>query len=47
MFAAKQAVVEGLRLPLEDGLKLEGRLFAKANASDEARARNASVPRPE
>ncbi len=47
VFAAKQAVVEGLRLPLEEGLKLEGRLFAKANASDEARARNASVPRPE
>jgi len=28
-------------------LRLEGRLFAKANASDEARQANASVPRPE
>ncbi len=47
VFAAKRAVVEGLRLPLADGLKLEGRLFAAANASDEARERNAAVPRPE
>jgi len=47
VFAAKRAVVEGLRLSLVDGLKLEGRLFAEANASDEARERNAAVPRPE
>jgi len=47
VFAAKRAVVEGLRMQLADGLKLEGRLFAEANASDEARERNAAVPRPE
>jgi len=47
VFAAKRAVMEGLRLPLEDGLKLEGQLFATANASDEARELNAAVPRPE
>lgn len=47
VFAAKRAVVEGLRLPLSEGLKLEARLFAEANRSDEARARNAAVPRPE
>jgi enoyl-CoA hydratase/carnithine racemase len=47
VFAAKRAVVEGLRLPLADGLRLEGRLFAQANASEEARRLNASVPRPE
>jgi enoyl-CoA hydratase/carnithine racemase len=27
LFAAKRAVIDGLRLPLEDGLRLEGRLF--------------------
>ncbi len=47
VFAAKRAVVDGLRLPLEDGLKLERELFARANASDEARAANAAVPRPD
>ncbi len=46
VFAAKQAVMEGLRMPLEEGLRLEGRLFAKANSSPEARERNAAVPRP-
>lgn len=46
VFAAKRAVVEGLRLPLEDGLRLEGQLFVEANSSDEARKRNAAVPRP-
>lgn len=45
VFAAKTAVVEGLRLPLIDGLKLEGRLFAEANSSDEAKAANAAVTR--
>jgi enoyl-CoA hydratase len=47
VFAAKRAVVEGLRMPLEEGLRLEGRLFAEANASDEARKLNAALPRPE
>ena len=46
VFAAKRAVVDGLRLPLEDGLRLEGQLFAAAIASPEAEAANASVPRP-
>lgn len=46
IFAAKQAVVQGLRLPLDEGLQLEGRLFAEVNASDEAKQLNASVPRP-
>jgi enoyl-CoA hydratase/carnithine racemase len=47
VFAAKQAVMEGLKKPLEDGLRLEGQLFAKVNASDEARSLNAAVPRPD
>jgi enoyl-CoA hydratase/carnithine racemase len=47
VFAAKRAVVEGLRLPLADGLRLEGRLFLEANASDEARRLNAEIARPE
>jgi len=47
VFAAKRAVVEGLRMPLEEGLHLEGQLFAEVNASDEARALNAAIPRPE
>lgn len=46
LFAAKQAVVRGLRLPLSEGLALEGRLFAGLNASAEAKALNAAVPRP-
>jgi len=46
VFAAKRAVVDGLRLPLDEGLRLESRLFATANASPEARAANESVPRP-
>ena len=46
VFAAKRAVVDGLRLPLDDGLRLEGQLFAAANASPEASAGNASVTRP-
>ena len=45
VFKAKQAVVEGLRLPLDDGLRLEVGLFLEANASDDARARNAAVNR--
>ena len=47
VFAAKRAVVEGLSMPLEAGLRLEGQLFAEANASDEARELNAAIPRPE
>ena len=31
VFAAKRAVVQGLRMPLEEGLRLEGRLFAEVN----------------
>lgn len=46
VFAAKRAVVEGLPGPLADGLALESRLFVELNASDDARARNASVRRP-
>lgn len=47
VFAAKRAVVEGLRLPLEDGLRLEGRAFVEVNSSEDARARNAAVRRPD
>jgi enoyl-CoA hydratase/carnithine racemase len=46
VFAAKRAVVEGLALPLADGLLAEGRLFVELNASDDARRRNAAVDRP-
>lgn len=45
VFAAKRAVVEGLRGSLADGLALEGRLFLELNASDDARAANAAVER--
>jgi enoyl-CoA hydratase/carnithine racemase len=45
VFAAKRAVVEGLQLPLADGLRLEVGLFLETNASDDARARNAAVNR--
>jgi enoyl-CoA hydratase/carnithine racemase len=47
VFAAKRAVVEGLRLPLADGLRLEVELFLTANASDDAQTRNAAVVRPD
>lgn len=46
VFAAKEALVQGLKLPLEDGLRLEGRLFARINSGDEARALNAAIERP-
>jgi enoyl-CoA hydratase len=36
--AAKRAVVEGLRLPLEEGLQLEGRLFIQCQLGQEATA---------
>jgi enoyl-CoA hydratase/carnithine racemase len=41
VLAAKRAVVEGYRLPLIDGLKLEGQAFRELNSSDEAQKRNA------
>ncbi len=47
VFAAKRAVLEGLQVPLHDGLRLEGRLFIEANRSDEARELQARVPRPD
>lgn len=46
VFAAKRAVVDGLALPLAEGLALEGRAFLEINASADARARNAAVGRP-
>ena len=46
VFAAKRAVVEGLALPLGEGLQLEGRAFLEINASADARERNAAVGRP-
>jgi enoyl-CoA hydratase/carnithine racemase len=45
VFAAKRAVVDGLRGSLDDGLRLEGQLFLELNASDDAKARNAAVAR--
>ena len=45
IFAARRAVVEGLRGPLVDGLALESRLFVELNASEDAQARNAAVSR--
>ena len=47
VFAAKRAVVEGLRMPLADGLRLEVELFLATNASDDAKARNAAVRQPD
>jgi enoyl-CoA hydratase len=47
VFAAKQAVVEGLRLPLDGGLRLEVGLFLQTNASDDAKTRNAAVRQPD
>jgi enoyl-CoA hydratase len=47
VFAAKRAVVDGLRLPLDEGLRLEARLFREVNASADAGAANVAVPRPE
>ena len=34
--AAKRAVVEGLRLPFDEGLRLEGRLFVECQLGGEA-----------
>ena len=36
--AAKRAMIEGLRLPLEEGLRLEGRLFIECQLSPETTA---------
>lgn len=47
VFAAKKAVVEGMKLPLDEGLALEARMFFEINASQDARARNAAVVRPD
>jgi len=47
VFAAKRAVLDGGRLPLDEGLMLEGQLFLEVNASADARAANSSVPRPD
>jgi enoyl-CoA hydratase len=38
LVAAKKAVVEGLRLPLDEGLRLEGRLFIQLQTGQEALA---------
>lgn len=43
VFAAKRAVVEGLAMPLVDGLRLEALQFLEINASDDAKARNDAV----
>lgn len=45
VFAAKRAVVDGLRVPLDEGLRVEAAVFADLNSSPQARAANASVPR--
>jgi enoyl-CoA hydratase len=47
VFAGKRAIVDGLRGTFDDGLRLEGRLFAGLNSSDDARTRNAAVQRPD
>ncbi len=44
--SAKRAVLEGLQMPLEEGLRHEFRLFRELNASDEAKRRNANFDRP-
>jgi enoyl-CoA hydratase len=41
--AAKRALVEGLRQPLDEGLRLEGRLFADVARTPEAVAREAAA----
>ena len=47
VFAAKRAAVEGLALSLDEGLRLEGRLFVEANRSEAARDANRRVARPD
>jgi len=36
--AAKRAIVDGMRLPLDDALRLEGRLFVGLQAGEDALA---------
>lgn len=45
VFAGKRAVVAGVRVPIEDGLRLERHLFRDLNASDNAKAQNAAFGR--
>lgn len=47
VFAAKRAVIEGLRGPLDEGLELKRELFRTCNSSDDAQTRNAAVERPD
>ncbi|MDH3683674.1 MAG: enoyl-CoA hydratase/isomerase family protein, partial [Acidimicrobiia bacterium] len=44
--AGKQAVIGGLSMPLDEGLRHEFRLFRELNASEEAKRRNAEIVRP-
>ena len=43
LFAAKRAVIDGLRLPLDEGLRLEGRLFIECQARPDTIALQARV----
>jgi len=45
LVAAKRAIVQGLRMPLDEGLRLEGRLFVECQASPEAVALEEAVNR--
>ena len=45
LVAAKRAVVEGLRLPFDEGLRLEGRLFLECQTGDDASGIAARVTR--
>lgn len=47
VIAAKQAVVEGLTMPLDEGLRHEFRLFRELNSGSDARRRNEEVSRPD
>ena len=44
VFAAKRAVIDGLRLPGDDGLRPEAHLFRGVNPSSDARAANVLWP---
>ncbi|MCP4221718.1 MAG: enoyl-CoA hydratase/isomerase family protein [Actinomycetia bacterium] len=45
VLAAKQAVMGGLSMPFDEGLRHEFRLFRGLNSSDEAKRRNAEISR--
>lgn len=45
VFAVKRAIVDGLQLPLAEGLRVEGQQFSPTLFSAEARTRMAAVPR--